>query len=1002
MSQPKKQINVISDHVIKKADTQSARQSSTENRELSCGVSHLSISEPLDKYVESTYFNITSSYNELSDDFSNEQKTYTTLKPVAPEWNKEKQKQSVRYYREKEHDIVAERPKQTFEPQDTSPDYIQLARKLPPDLSNLNLPTECIESKVNKYLSGCLNNSSISQIYDFTDDADEEGAHSTFPLIEKTYEEPQVINSVQNIINEELQSNKSANDNSDDLNDDSDPTFEIDSDETNSDDSDLHEDVTNNYVNICENNNIDENLDITNSTEKLPKNYKNISEGKSQVFSNKLGEIHTKVAYSKRKCKIWDKRDLCPFCYKEITHFARHLERNHKEEPKVQKILSLPKGDTERKFLWDCLRKEGNFCLFKDEKKVVAVRRPPEKESENAKSFDDFAVCEFCTGIYKKKTLYRHAKACRGRVTAKQKTGKLYALTQSQTFIAAARCQNDFLLKSRLKNEVFSIMKPDNISAVAKNDLLICLFGETHLKRHKRQQIVTVTSNKMRELARLLIVLRDITPVKSLIEAIKPEYFDDLVAATKVISGFNPENKTFKASSLALHMGTSLKQLCDIVDRLILKKSPLFFFENPDLEKKNTKSLRRLIETNWANEIASLALKDMTEKHWEKPQIIPVTSDIIKFNDHVKSQVEKAANSLNKLNMSEENETTETDKEKEIVSLYKELTKGIMALVLVLNRKRIGELQYLKLSTYLKSFSDPMTQEEMLNSLSASERIVGRVASQFQFYFPPYIQQKINLMLEIRKQIKGIAESNDYLFANPNSSKGWFHGSSVIRSFATKCKATNAASLTSTKFRKQTATILQVMNINESDMEQLAIFMGHTKKTHEEWYRLPQDVYQVAKIAKLLLMIDKGETHKYQGKGLNDIVVTESDCLEIEMEDQLKADKMPINKNNAGNHLEPEDMDNEACASQHGNSSDEKSEVKKVKPQISKAKKKTERQRWSDKEKKIMCKYFKSFIQNKIVPKKKDVDEFQDKEKELFGHMHWIRIKTFVYNTYKK
>lgn len=306
----------------------------------------------------------------------------------------------------------------------------------------------------------------------------------------------------------------------------------------------------------------------------------------------------------------------------EQTHFARHIERKHADEPTVRKILSLPVGSSKRKVSWDCLRKEGNFALFREEKKVIPVRRPTEDESKiNAKCFNDFAVCSSCSGVYKKKTLSRHATRCSGRVTKNQKRGRLYSLTKSQTFLAAARCNNNFLLQSRLKNEVFDIMRADKISEVAKNDLLICLFGETRLKKYKRSQIASVTSNKMRELARLLIALKDdenntknrnAVKVKKLIEVMKPEFFDNLVAATKVIAGFNPDTKLFKASTLALHMGTSLKQLCKIIHRHIIEKSKLFYFNNPDLELKNIKHLQKLIEDHWTTEIASLALKDMT------------------------------------------------------------------------------------------------------------------------------------------------------------------------------------------------------------------------------------------------------------------------------------------------------------------------------------------------------------------------------------------------------
>ncbi|KAJ8933290.1 hypothetical protein NQ314_014118 [Rhamnusium bicolor] len=49
-------------------------------------------------------------------------------------------------------------------------------------------------------------------------------------------------------------------------------------------------------------------------------------------------------------------------------------------------------------------------------------------------------------------------------------------------------------------------------------------------------------------------------------------------------------------------------------------------------------------------------------------------------------------------------------------------------------------------------------------------------------------------------------------------------------------------------------------------MERLAAFMGHTKKTHEAYYRLPQDIYQTAKVSKMLLAINKGKCAHYKDK----------------------------------------------------------------------------------------------------------------------------------------
>lgn len=85
--------------------------------------------------------------------------------------------------------------------------------------------------------------------------------------------------------------------------------------------------------------------------------------------------------------------------------------------------------------------------------------------------------------------------------------------------------------------------------------------------------------------------------------------------------------------------------------------------------------------------------------------------------------------------------------------------------------------------------------------------------------------------------------------------------------------------LMSTKLRKHLAIISQILNLDKYDLEQLAIFMGHTEKTHSEYYRLPNDVYQVAKVSKLLLSKSAVLDEKYKGKSLAEIDIGNDNCL---------------------------------------------------------------------------------------------------------------------------
>ncbi|KAG5861909.1 hypothetical protein JTB14_008245 [Gonioctena quinquepunctata] len=102
-------------------------------------------------------------------------------------------------------------------------------------------------------------------------------------------------------------------------------------------------------------------------------------------------------------------------------------------------------------------------------------------------------------------------------------------------------------------------MRPDQISFAAESDPLICLYGESYSNKHKRKQMGVVTSNRMREIARLKLALQKFIMIRNTIDILKPKMYDNLITASKIISGYDDENKTFKALSLALHLGTNLK-----------------------------------------------------------------------------------------------------------------------------------------------------------------------------------------------------------------------------------------------------------------------------------------------------------------------------------------------------------------------------------------------------------------------------------------------------------
>ena len=110
------------------------------------------------------------------------------------------------------------------------------------------------------------------------------------------------------------------------------------------------------------------------------------------------------------------------------------------------------------------------------------------------------------------------------------------------------------------------------------------------------------------------------------------------------------------------------------------------------------------------------------------------------------------------------------------------------------------------------------------------------------------------------------------MFARP-AAKTHFQGSDGLCGFAKACGAKCPKAMTSTKLRKHAATLSTVLNITDTEMDQLANFLGHDIRIHREFYRLPEKTLQLAKISKLLMALEQGRLAELHGKNLDEITM---------------------------------------------------------------------------------------------------------------------------------
>lgn len=80
------------------------------------------------------------------------------------------------------------------------------------------------------------------------------------------------------------------------------------------------------------------------------------------------------------------------------------------------------------------------------------------------------------------------------------------------------------------------------------------------------------------------------------------------------------------------------------------------------------------------------------------------------------------------------------------------------------------------------------------------------------------------------------SSDNEYVFATPGSKIKWGKGDVAIKALTRLIKLENPEAISSNKLRKQIATVMQILNLTKDEAKQFATSMGHTQKTHEEFY----------------------------------------------------------------------------------------------------------------------------------------------------------------------
>lgn len=592
---------------------------------------------------------------------------------------------------------------------------------------------------------------------------------------------------------------------------------------------------------------------------------------KSGCFDSENQPIRVKIQKTPKKF-------YCHFCKVQVSRFIEHMLSKHKDEEEVKKIKSLDPKSIDRKLLIVKLRAKA-FKFYNENienlTKGIMAKRVPEGIENNRK----LKECDKCGKIYVKKNFYLHRRKC---LVISKKIAQRYSDEEKMREV----------LKFGEKDEVYEVMSKDKLILSFGREL--CILDTWHRKRCNEIR------GTLRRLAKVLMACKKsdntITDLKSLFDK---KHWTLFVAVCKEFAGRDDCLGTYDSPSVAKNIGHSFKSCA-------LKLSMELNLANHSMKK--VEEWIFCYNQQFHTHVVRNCLLALEKKRHDDVEELPSSNDIKLLNDRIK---EVMNDSIKKL------------KGKFSINDWKNLGRCLVSLILIFNRRRIGEMERLKVSD-LKRKHVINKKAAYYQSLSTFEKALAG-----NFYRIPMMAKKqrkvfilvkkelydnLELFLSLRHKA-GVEEENDNVFALNERSELSAYGALDI--FSKQCNAENPNTLRSTLLRKNIATFSSLLNMSENDMNNLATFMGHNFRIHSEFYKLPTEVTQLCHLSKLLVALDANEGEKYIGKSLDEIMSQDGDIVDLQSvlegisEDGFEGSESSDNVNDDDNLAEENSTDSD-------------------------------------------------------------------------------------------
>ena len=310
-----------------------------------------------------------------------------------------------------------------------------------------------------------------------------------------------------------------------------------------------------------------------------------------------------------------------------------------------------------------------------------------------------------------------------------------------------------------------------------------------------------------------------------------------------------------------LRLGRSLEALASAKRTLSIKT------KNDDIVNDARKFLKLHAE-EWGT-YSKHALAIIHAKNDRKPELLPLTKGIQNLRSFLLTEINRIIDQLENLGKVGQCHVSQNE--------FSYLQKLCLVRLITFNARRGGEASKIKLEQWINSdkwrrkedienIEDPM--EKLLAERLKIIYSKGKKKKRVPTLFTTELNKAISYLVKHRNDV-GVLKTNIYLFpCVTRNSKNHIRGWEVVHDIALKAKLEKPNLITSSKIRKHMATVLQLLDMNNAELEWVTEHRCTQASTVE-----------LTKVAKLLIAKDNNVSFK--NKKIRDITGIRFSCISL-------------------------------------------------------------------------------------------------------------------------